>query len=360
MNHGKMALKEQSWPESGLEDVKQCPICRTQDRDLLYDNLWDSVFRCSPGTWSLWRCRSCQSAFLDPRPDEATISLAYANYYTHAPARQRDTMLSLASRVRRSLANGYRNHRYHAGLRPANKLGAILFGMSPALRQAIDLPLRYLPARTSDRCYRVLDVGCGSGDFLDAAASIGWHVAGCDPDPAVAANVGRHDGPAREIRVGGIEAWAGREGAFDAITFSHVIEHVHDPVGTIQRAFELLAPGGMLYLETPNIDALGRATYGSNWRGLEPPRHLVLFTWNALHQVLTNAGFARIKRLPRIGVFDGLARQSIRLSRGLDPLGEAPAARDEPGFFLKLKARFMQERSEFVTLVAYKPPRSRE
>jgi 2-polyprenyl-3-methyl-5-hydroxy-6-metoxy-1,4-benzoquinol methylase len=318
----------------------------------MFDELWDNIFYCAPGFWTLWRCRSCESGYLSPRPNEATITLAYANYYTHERSVQPKVDLNLVSRIRRSLANGYRNFRYQAGLADASRIGAAL-AIFPRLKQAMDIPLRYLPRRTSDRDYRVLDVGCGGGDFLDAAASIGWVVAGCDPDPAVAAS-SREGFSAREVRVGGIEAWTDSASTFDAITFSHVIEHVHNPVAAIKLAFDLLAPGGMIYLETPNIDALGRLTYGRNWRGLEPPRHLVLFNWAGLERIVSQAGFTRIRRLPRTGMFKGMARQSIRMSRGLNPFDPAAATDEQPDKLRRFKAGFARSRSEFVTLVAYK------
>jgi hypothetical protein len=60
----------------------------------------------------------------------------------------------------------------------------------------------------------------------------------------------------------------------------------------------LLAPGGRLWLETPNIDSYGYREFGPHWRGLEAPRHLVMFGPRSLEIALRRAGFAAVTVLP--------------------------------------------------------------
>jgi 2-polyprenyl-3-methyl-5-hydroxy-6-metoxy-1,4-benzoquinol methylase len=99
------------------------------------------------------------------------------------------------------------------------------------------------------------------------------------------------------VIAGGIDALDGQAAIFDVITLSHVIEHVHDVGGTLRACHRLLKPGGRLWLETPNVAALGHKVFGVNWRGLEAPRHLVLFSAPALKQLLQDAGFVDHKEL---------------------------------------------------------------
>src|SRR5436305_302963 len=73
------------WPEDELESVVKCPTCSHKSRKLLYSNLTDKVFFCAPGKWVLYRCQSCLSAFIDPRPSAKAIYRAYQNYFTHLP-----------------------------------------------------------------------------------------------------------------------------------------------------------------------------------------------------------------------------------------------------------------------------------
>jgi SAM-dependent methyltransferase len=152
----------------------------------------------------------------------------------------------------------------------------------------VDREIRHLPARPGGR---LLDVGCGSGAFVRTMAELGWRAEGIDPDPAAVASA-RAAGLA--VTAGTLEAIDDSEhgGAYDAITFSHVIEHLHDPAADLERARRLLRPGGMLWIATPNLESLGHRRFGRDWAGLDPPRHLVLFTRASLERLLRGAGFA--------------------------------------------------------------------
>ena len=76
----------------------------------------------------------------------------------------------------------------------------------------------------------------------------------------------------------------------------------------------LLRPGGTLWLQTPNIDSIGHKIYGLNWRGLEPPRHLVLMTMQTLRKILENAGFKiDIQPMPLLSAMTVYAASSALL-----------------------------------------------
>jgi SAM-dependent methyltransferase len=83
--------------------------------------------------------------------------------------------------------------------------------------------------------------------------------------------------------------------SFDVVTLSHVIEHLHDPRPALREIHRLLAPGGLVMITTPNLDAYGLEVFGRCWRGLEPPRHLVLYTSRSLGGLLSDAGFCTIE-----------------------------------------------------------------
>lgn len=91
----------------------------------------------------------------------------------------------------------------------------------------------------------------------------------------------------------GLNGFGAVESRFDVITLNHVIEHVSDPIELLRSCYRLLKLGGQLWLQTPNIDSLGSRRYGRHWRGLEPPRHLVLFDPVSLRSALHQAGFQR-------------------------------------------------------------------
>lgn len=341
----------QPWPEEGLEHLGRCPVCGSGERELLHEALKDEVFFCAPGYWTMWRCEGCRSGYLDPRPTVATIGQAYGNYYTHRAAGSRADSSSLGwfRRIRRALSNGYLNARYGTDYQPASRLGSGLASLLPRQREALDVQFRWLPKPVGGQC--VLDVGCGNGGFLLKAREAGWQVMGVDPDPD-AVRIAQQKG--LEVRLGSIEAFVDEAGLFDAITLSHVIEHVHDPKSVLAEAYRLLKPGGVLYLDTPNIDSRGSRVFGRHWRGIETPRHLMLFSFSGLQQLLQRCDFSIIELQRRRTKSSSLFLSSFRLAKGLSPYGTQPQSLPMD---LAMRAYFSfipTPYLEFITLLAWK------
>jgi len=135
----------------------------------------------------------------------------------------------------------------------------------------------------------LLDVGCGQGHFLARMVKAGWRGVGVDFDAdAVEAAKNAY---ALDVRVGGLETLSANREGFDVITASHVIEHVENPSEFLSGCRRLLRPEGQLIIRTPNVASYGHRKYGGAWRGLEPPRHLCLFTMDGLRLLSNSAGF---------------------------------------------------------------------
>ena len=304
-----------TWPPGGLESVARCPVCGSPGRTLLYGELTDRVFFAAPGEWTLYTCDRCGSAYLDPRPTPDTIGRAYQTYYTHSvhPIEEwRD--LGWYRRSKRILANGYRNHRFGTDERPASRLGVLAARVLSESRSVIEAEGRGLPITWDGAS--VLDVGCGSGTFLDFAKRAGWRGVGVDPDPAAVA-VAR--GRGLDVHLGEVDVLEATGETFDVITLSHVIEHVHDPLELLAKCRRLLKASGWIWIQTPNLSAQGHAGYGRNWRGLEPPRHLVLFNPSSLRYALETAGFRDTRDEAGPIVCEPMFRASRAISMGLDP-----------------------------------------
>ena len=234
------------------------------------------------------RCLSCGSAYLDPRPAPEALPDAYDGYYTHDGPAVEHEPFGAVSRLRRAMRNGYVNRRYGYRLEPSLSAGRLLFGAIPPLRAVADRQFHHLPAGG-----RLLDVGCGGGDWVAQASLFGWQAEGIDVDEqAVAAGLRA----GLDLRLDTVEAAAAeRPATYDAVTMSHVIEHVTDPRAFCHSAFELLRPGGRLWIATPNLRALTHRVHRATWVGLDPPRHLVLFTPESLEQVVRAAGFKSVQ-----------------------------------------------------------------
>jgi 2-polyprenyl-3-methyl-5-hydroxy-6-metoxy-1,4-benzoquinol methylase len=296
------------------EAVAACPVCSDERRELVHAGLVDRLYG-ARGSWDLHQCGGCGAAYLDPRPTVEALAAAYEGYYTHEPATgpSPDTA---ARRIRKALRNGYLNARYGYLLRPATRFGRLVFPLFPGSRAAADRHVRTL-RRPRERA-RLLDVGCGNGEFLAEMAAAGWIAEGLEVDER-AVDQARARG--LDVRHGPLEDGAYHPRSFDAVTLSHVVEHLHDPVATLRRCRELVRDDGVLWIATPNLAGRGHRRYGRAWRGLEPPRHLVLFTPSALVRAFDRAGF-RLAAFERPAssawVFDASERISGRKPKRME------------------------------------------
>lgn len=344
------------WPADQLEAVPQCPVCRSGERRTLHTNLRDTVFFAAPGAWTMWRCLACGCGYLDPRPTPESIVLAYAAYYTHddEPRGRRGLrwLHDAVERLKDGLDHGFLNVRYGYRLQPAIPGGAFLRGLMPGAARKLEHRTRHLPPPRS-RSARLLDVGCGNGEFLRIATTLGYQAAGIEFD-AKACAIARAAG--FEVVHARIPGSGMPQEDFEHVTLNHVIEHLHDPVAALVEIRALLKPGGRIWIKTPNIDAPGHALYADAWRGLEPPRHLVLFGANALVQALRAAGFTEPKLLAPAPEAWFYLRSSAAIADGADPYGtyRPPAGLAGEARGIDRRALHRPEQGESITVTAYK------
>ena len=103
------ALPPGDWPPEDMENLGQCPICKSTDRFMLYDQLIDKIFFSAPGIWKMWRCENCGVGYLDPRPTVESIGRAYTNYYTHGDWQTGNSLLGASQNLIKWLWHALRN-----------------------------------------------------------------------------------------------------------------------------------------------------------------------------------------------------------------------------------------------------------
>jgi 2-polyprenyl-3-methyl-5-hydroxy-6-metoxy-1,4-benzoquinol methylase len=291
-----------------LQACEECPACSSRQRIFAY-KLKDNLFG-AEGQWSYWSCGECASLYPDPRLTPDSIGRAYATYYTHSSlAVEPLTPVSFTSQIRERVRRGYLAARLDYPVSPAIPLTTRVAPWMPRVGRHAERRLRHLPHRREGR---LLDVGCGDGTFISEMKAFGWQVKGADPDP-VAVKTARVRG--LDVQQAGIEDLERvfSPNSYDALTLSHVIEHIHDPLAGLKTCARLLAKGGTIWLATPNARALGYRVFGQDWRGLEPPRHLVVFSPRALIDIVARAGFDNVRLHVTHPVASRMFRESLMI-----------------------------------------------
>ncbi len=224
--------------DDSFEDAP-CPLCGSAEADVALSAA-DRLRPGDPAMYSVARCEACGLAYTRPRPTPQAIGRFYPSSYSGGG---RHGVLDRLEGAYRALQQ----------------------------REAV----RWLAGLRQGRG-RLLDVGCGRGDLLAALRDDGWSVEGLEPTPEGAAAA-----RARGLAVieGRFEASGPAAlGPYDVIVFSGVLEHLHDPLGALRLARELLAPNGLVaVLYLPLLDSPQARVFGPRWLALDLPRHLTHF-----------------------------------------------------------------------------------
>lgn len=210
------------------------------------------------------RCRACGFHYLNPRPRPEALPRYYAS------------------------------EGYQPFLSTRDRVG--LWERLYALVRRFSVRHKRRRIERFQRAGSVLDVGCGTGEFLDEMQRHGWRVLGLEVDEAAADFARRRYG--LEVRTQALEDLAEEGAQFDVITFWHVLEHLYDPKRSLQAAHALLQEGGVLLLAAPNLASTDARFYRANWVALDAPRHLHHFTPDSVRKVGRDTGWDLVHSQP--------------------------------------------------------------
>jgi len=237
---------------------QECPICRSSE---ISPVLTATDHLVSKKQFPIWECRSCKGRFTQDVPDTDEIGAYYASeeYVSHTETKK-----------------GLVNSAYHA------------------VRKFTLQQKRKLVSRHSGKTAgRIMDVGCGTGAFLKVMQDAGWTITGLEPDAAARAKAVDRGVPAHEPS----EIYRLKD-PFDVITLWHVLEHVHDLHGYLDRIEQLLLPDGALFIAVPNYTSHDGQHYGQNWAAYDVPRHLYHFSPYSLRMLMAGHGLRVVQMLP--------------------------------------------------------------
>lgn len=136
---------------------------------------------------------------------------------------------------------------------------------------------------------RILDVGCGRGQFLDFLRKHGWETQGLEISETAADYAKNVLG--LSIYIGDLHAASYPYSHFDTIVLWHVLEHMREPRKALEECGRILKPGGLIVISLPNFDSFQVKATGKNCFHLDVPRHYCHFPLPVLHKLLDECGF---------------------------------------------------------------------
>jgi len=232
--------------------ISSCIYCGSVNSTFFFDAT--DIFG---NDYQLRRCADCGVIFLSPFPSEELLKQAYDQSY-YGPTKKK-----------------------------------FIF---PLVEQAADYFRRRRAGKVVNlvpKHARILDIGCGNGDFLCYVRSYGdYELYGIERDEKAAqrakAKVGIH------LQTSALQEGDFQENFFDAITLFHVFEHLSEPRKTLEIIRKILKPGGILIISFPNMGSFQALFFKGKWFHLDPPRHLLFFKPKDFISIMKNMEFSLV------------------------------------------------------------------
>lgn len=237
----------------------QCPVCGSMDIKPVF-NVKDHTV--SGQSFPVEECQQCTARFTNDIPSEEEIGAYYRsdNYVSHT-----ETTRGLVNRL------------YHV-----------------VRKRTLQQKYKLVAGQSGKRSGLILDLGCGTGAFLEVMKSRGWMVKGLEPDEGA-----RKIAEGRGVDVSGISQFFHLpEKAFDVITMWHVLEHVHRLHEYFVQLARILKDDGVLIIAVPNYTCADAVHYGASWAAYDVPRHLYHFSPRSMEVLTAKHGFSVVETRP--------------------------------------------------------------
>lgn len=237
-----------------------CPVCKNEKLDHF---LSTKDYFLSNQDFDLLKCKKCGVLLTNPFPDEAESSTYYEseNYLSH------------------------------------QKNSFSVFSWLYQFIKRINIRHKYNYATKGLVNGRVLDIGCGIGDFLSYCESRKWTVAGIEPNMQARAIAQEKIG---QVVYNPMDTNTLEDGSFQLITMWHVLEHVQQLAKQLADIDRLLSKNGKVVIALPNYESYDAKHYQSYWAAYDVPRHLYHFNRSAIITLFSNFSFKLVDESPMI------------------------------------------------------------
>lgn len=190
----------------------------------------------------------------------------------------------------------------------------------------------------------LLDVGCGTGDFLQTALKNNWNVCGVEPNPQ-ARNIANKK--TNNVVYDADKISEFKKESFDVITLWHVLEHLPNLEEQLALYKSLLKEEGTLIIAVPNFKSFDATYYKEFWAAYDAPRHLWHFSRTAISKLVSKNNMKVVKTLPMM--FD--AYYVSLLSERYKSGSKNPLKAFYVGFLSNLKAKQSKEYSSHIYII---------
>lgn len=242
-----------------METISNCPICNQTEFTEFIQCLDYTVSR---ETFKIVQCDTCSFKFTSPRPDLNEIGRYYEseNYISHSNSRK--GLFNMAYQIVRS--------------------------------RALKNKLKLINSFTTNK-KNLLDIGCGTGEFLLTAKNAGWNTLGLEPSE----NARKYATDINKLNVLDIVRLSEIESqSYDVITMWHVLEHIPNLREFTPQLKRILKDNGTLLIAVPNSNSFESKIYGASWAAYDVPRHLNHFTKETMFKILTISELGLKKVIP--------------------------------------------------------------
>jgi ubiquinone/menaquinone biosynthesis C-methylase UbiE len=243
-----------------MENLTNCPICQSAE---LNPFLECTDYTVSKNKFTIVQCAACGFHFTNPRPEEAESGKYYQSedYISHSDTRK-----------------GLINNLYHY-----------------ARKFTLKKKLKLVTSVSKKQQGNLLDLGCGTGAFLNICKESGWKVQGIEPS-AEAREVAKKS---YGLNLNDVNTWEKfPDNSLDVVTAWHVLEHIYKLEDEVKQVKRTLSSGGTFVVALPNCSSADAEFYGKYWAAYDVPRHIWHFAPADVKRFFEKQGFTLQSVLP--------------------------------------------------------------